>query len=129
MADYKTKLKDPRWQKKRLEILNRDHFKCQICMSTDITLHVHHKIYLKNLNPWEYPSYSFMTVCEECHENIDWNHIKNEVLNFLYSIGLNDGYLSFLINDDDLKKSEPLNYLIEIIDKYKLKVNGKTSKK
>ena len=28
---YSEKLKDPRWQKKRLEILERDNFRCQYC--------------------------------------------------------------------------------------------------
>jgi len=64
---YYDKLKDPKWQKKRLEILNRDNFTCQSCMSDDNTLHVHHKSYDKGREPWDYPNTCFITLCEECH--------------------------------------------------------------
>lgn len=33
---YAEQLKDPRWQKKRLEILNRDEWKCTWCLSTEM---------------------------------------------------------------------------------------------
>ena len=39
---YSEKLRDPRWQKRRLEILERDAWQCQACLSTAKTLHVHH---------------------------------------------------------------------------------------
>ena len=29
MSDYVEKLKDPRWQRKRLEIMQRDGFRCR----------------------------------------------------------------------------------------------------
>ena len=65
-------LKDPRWQKKRLEILQRDNFTCQICprTKTKSTLQVHHKKYIKGKNPWEYENEDLITVCEQCHEII-----------------------------------------------------------
>lgn len=69
MASYSDKLKDPRWQKKRLEILSRDEFMCQVCADTQSTLHVHHKYYEKDLIPWEYPDNSLITLCEDCHES------------------------------------------------------------
>jgi 5-methylcytosine-specific restriction endonuclease McrA len=65
---YYEKLKDPRWQKKRLEILNRDGFKCTLCGEEQITLHVHHKVYEYGKNPWEYNNSVFTTLCETCHE-------------------------------------------------------------
>ena len=65
---YYDLLKDPRWQKKRLEIFNRDNWACQICGEKKATLHVHHKIYLKNKNPWEYPDELLATLCEHCHQ-------------------------------------------------------------
>lgn len=65
---YSEKLKDPRWQKKRLEIFERDGFLCQNCFSKTKTLHVHHKYYLPVENPWEYPDSALVTLCEECHE-------------------------------------------------------------
>jgi len=62
-------LKDPRWQKKRLEIMNRDRFEC-ICCGEDkgLQLHVHHTYYGKGKAPWEYPDDSLETLCEECHK-------------------------------------------------------------
>ncbi len=63
---YSEKLKDPRWQKKRLEILNRDEFTCRLCGDDKLTLHVHHICY--NGNPWEANSDRLITLCEACHE-------------------------------------------------------------
>jgi len=63
---YQKKLLDPRWQKKRLEILGRDRFTCRVCWDTERTLHVHHKRY--NGNPWEAEDKDLITLCESCHE-------------------------------------------------------------
>ena len=67
--NYSEQLKDPRWQKKRLEILQRDDFTCQVCGDKESTLHVHHKCYTKGKKPWEYEAYSLITLCEECHKD------------------------------------------------------------
>lgn len=68
MATYSESLKHPMWQRKRLEILNRDGFKCMACGATDKTLHVHHLMYVKGREPWNYPNSSLVTLCEDCHE-------------------------------------------------------------
>lgn len=60
-------LKDPRWQRKRLEILNLHGFACENCGAEDKTLHVHHSYYEKGLAPWEYPDESLHALCEDCH--------------------------------------------------------------
>ena len=65
---YSEKLKDPRWQKKRLEILKRDGFKCTECFGAERQLHVHHLFYRRSLDPWDYPDLAMITVCDECHE-------------------------------------------------------------
>ena len=65
---YAQKLRDPRWQRKRLEILSRDDFTCQECKATDKTLHVHHRFYKKGLEPWEYDK-ALVTLCEDCHSD------------------------------------------------------------
>ena len=64
---YVEKLKDPRWQKKRLEILQRDEFTCQQCFNTEMCLHVHHRIYQRGKEPWDYSDSLLVTLCEECH--------------------------------------------------------------
>lgn len=65
---YWEKLKDPRWQRKRLEILERDGFACVACGANDRTLHVHHGVYRKGLEPWEADDDTLWTLCEACHE-------------------------------------------------------------
>ncbi len=65
---YAEKLKDPRWQRRRLEIMNRDDFRCLDCGSESNTLNVHHVIYRKKLDLWEYPDELLLTLCSRCHE-------------------------------------------------------------
>lgn len=66
---YSEKLKDPRWQRRRLEILSRSDFTCENpgCGSKTNTLHVHHLDYLPNAEPWEYSDEYLMALCEPCH--------------------------------------------------------------
>lgn len=63
-------LRDPRWQRKRLEIMERDDFKCRECGDGTTTLNVHHSYYAKSHKPWEYEDDSLRTLCEPCHELI-----------------------------------------------------------
>lgn len=65
---YAELLKDPRWQKKRLEVMQRDNFTCQHCGAQDKELQVHHLIYHKDYKPWEYQSDELITLCRKCHE-------------------------------------------------------------
>jgi 5-methylcytosine-specific restriction endonuclease McrA len=64
---YQDKLKDPRWQKKRLEILTRDDWKCRLCEDTLSPLVVHHLCYFPTFEPWDYDDFYLMTLCESCH--------------------------------------------------------------
>ena len=63
---YAEKLKDPRWQKKRLYVLERDEWTCQYCGDTKTEFHVHHKRY--NGNPWDADDDDLITICRHCHE-------------------------------------------------------------
>jgi hypothetical protein len=67
-TEYSKKLKDPRWQKKRLEIFERDNWECQCCSDKEHPLHVHHRRYLPKRDPWDYPDKLLVTLCEDCHE-------------------------------------------------------------
>ena len=67
---YADKLKDPRWQKRRLEIMQRDYFTCQWCGANDKTLTVHHWHYGK-VDPWDVPATLLITLCLEDHERAD----------------------------------------------------------
>lgn len=65
---YAEQLKSPKWQKKRLEILERDNFTCLACGDTEKQLHVHHGIYIKNKMAWEYDGNTLHTLCCVCHD-------------------------------------------------------------
>lgn len=66
---YAEKLKDPRWQRKKNGILERDKYTCQRCGAKDKTLHVHHKVYIYGNNPWDYNDILLETLCLDCHKS------------------------------------------------------------
>lgn len=68
--NYSEQLKSPMWQKKRLEIMQRDNFTCQDCGDTESQLQVHHKSYAYNKMAWEYENDNLITLCEDCHSLI-----------------------------------------------------------
>jgi hypothetical protein len=69
---YSEKLKDQRWQKKRLELLEAAAWECQsgYCENPKDKpqLHVHHRFYKRKTDPWDYPSFTYQVLCEVCHE-------------------------------------------------------------
>ncbi len=65
---YQELLRDPLWQRRKSEILNRDNFTCTACGNKEKTLHVHHIEYWSGRKPWEYPDDMLVTLCEDCHE-------------------------------------------------------------
>lgn len=84
---YAEKLKNPKWQKKRLEILQRDEFKCCYCNDEKTELQIHHLKYTKE--PWQAPNEDLITLCKHCHNlisvykglyiiNIEKNYYENE---------------------------------------------------
>jgi len=75
--NYSNKLKDPRWQKRRLEILNRDNFKCKFCGDDKTELQIHHLKYKGE--PWEAPSEFLETLCKDCHHLITFNKNLNPI--------------------------------------------------
>ena len=100
-SSYSEKLLDPRWQKKRLEILNRDNFQCQECGEQTKTLHVHHCIYRRDFEPWEYPEKSLVTLCCDCHahESAAWLESRKTLTDDLAAFG-------FLASDFDFISME-----------------------
>ena len=65
--EYHELLKDGRWQRKRLEIMQRDDFKCRECGTTN-DLNVHHIRYIAGRKPWEYDNGDLITLCGSCHK-------------------------------------------------------------
>lgn len=73
--EYMVKLRDPRWQKCRLEVFERDVWQCTWCKAGELdrrNLQVHHGFYSREFeNPWEYPRDSLFTLCEKCHKQAE----------------------------------------------------------
>lgn len=80
--NYMAKLRDPRWQKHKNGVLERDGYTCTWCgagLEDGRNLQVHHGFYSRELeNPWEYPIDSLYTLCEKCHEQAEV--LKSQVL-------------------------------------------------
>ncbi len=67
-SSYSQKLRSPKWQRKRLQIFERDNWKCKSCGSGDNNLQVHHLKYTPGKEPWEYEDHLLVTYCDICHE-------------------------------------------------------------
>ena len=80
MPTYREMLLDPRWQKKRLEVLEDAGWECEVCCDSERTLHVHHMRYVKGRKPWEYPRSELKELCAECHKE---HHATRELLDDL----------------------------------------------
>lgn len=85
---YFQKLKDPRWQKKRLEALEAADWTCQCCFDSEATLHVHHRAYFKGREPWDYEVGQLEVLCESCHEE---HHEEDDKLKLVCSFAPIDG--------------------------------------
>jgi cytochrome c553 len=105
MSAYSDKLKDPRWQKKRLEILKRDEFTCQLCFDNESPLNIHHRIYIKGKEVWNYPDNLLVTLCEDCHkaEMANQPNIDKLLLEALHSKFLNEDLQSIIVGFNKLK--------------------------
>src|SRR5258708_1813184 len=66
MPSYVEQLLDPRWQRKRLEVLSAAAWRCRRCQNSRRTLHVHHRKY-RPVAAWEYPSAELDVLCAPCH--------------------------------------------------------------
>ena len=68
---YSDKLKDPRWQRKRLEVMEAADFACENCGDSESTLNVHHGYYEWGREPWDYDLETLHCLCEPCHKLSD----------------------------------------------------------
>jgi 5-methylcytosine-specific restriction endonuclease McrA len=69
--DYMERLRDPRWQRVRLRVLERAEWKCEGCGTGEVNLQVHHGWYERGLMPWEYPDGALYCLCDHCHERAE----------------------------------------------------------
>ncbi len=115
---YYLKLKDPRWQKTRLRIMDRDGFSCQICSSEDKPLNVHHLEYHKE--PWDTPDGSLITLCEDCHKIEDEARVSAEkkLLLVLRQNGFTSDHIMWMwgaIEGNDLTSDAMLFVMMEMM--------------
>lgn len=94
---YSDILKNPLWQRKRLEIFQRDGFRCKLCDDDTKTLHVHHLEYGDFNKPWSVGDDKLITYCELCHDiaeqfkkhgitirKITWDNYNNKPRGVIY---------------------------------------------
>lgn len=72
--NYSEKLKDRRWLSFREEAIGFHGAHCNTCgnedRDTSKSLHVHHRVYLKGREPWEYEMQHVAVICGPCHKRI-----------------------------------------------------------
>lgn len=114
-SPYAQKLRDPRWQKTRLQVMERDEWTCRVCGDTKTTFNVHHMFYVKGREPWDYPLSSLITLCEVCHE-AETNCMPISaayLLHVLKTIGANSAAMDAL---SEVMPGEPLALASEFDD-------------
>ena len=117
---YGEQLKHPNWQKRRLQMLEAAGWACRCCESKEVTLHVHHKKYVKGRMAWEYSDSELEVLCEPCHQgehaaqsmlqavmgNIEINGYAGTLRAHSIAAGLVAGYVSEMpggeIDDDTI---------------------------
>ena len=123
---YSDKLKDPRWQQKRLRVMERDKFTCKKCFDTESTLTVHHKYYIYKADPWDYPDEILVTLCDKCHNEEE--EVKYIIGDFT-KVLLAEGYFATeLVQLLDLLRNLPtddsgLSYIHGAIKEYNEDMN------
>lgn len=86
-TEFQEQIKNPKWQKRRLEIMQRDGFTCQICGDKETTLHVHHLRYIPDRAYWDYEDWELITLCEHCHK--EEHDIERSILDYVKSLRQN----------------------------------------
>jgi len=63
---YAAKLKDPRWKRKRRDLIIAAGCACEECGDKESRLQIHHKYHDHSLAPWEYPHKAMCVLCSGC---------------------------------------------------------------
>lgn len=100
MENYSEQLESPKWQKKRLEVMQRDNWQCQLCSDTTTQLHVHHKKYTYNKKAWEYDNDLLITYCKHCHLLVEENKNISPIIKVLKTEIVSDKISLISINED-----------------------------
>ena len=105
---YTELLRDKKWQKKRLEVFQRDDWTCTNCnCKTEEyqSLHIHHKRYIAGYDPADYDLEDLETLCEECHRK---KHGIIDVSEYDLALDENDQVVSY-----DLKKLKKVGFSLK----------------
>lgn len=127
---YIQKLQDPRWQRKRLEIMQHDGFKCQHCGSIDKPLQIHHIAY-NFKDPWEIESRLLISLCADCHdaETLAIKEAFSRLIQNIKSAGCMAKEVNFLADmfHESNIDVEPPTILNKIFDALNLPDNSQTN--
>ena len=135
--NYREQYKDPRWQKKRLEVLDGDGFACRNCGDSTSPLHVHHIFYISGRSVWEYDERSLMTLCEDCHKSAHEKQDLQRTIDSIKSIKKNSpmaapvwariiGTISKYCDSDEEIESVMLQIISLVISLRKSKTGGES---
>ena len=105
MDDFTKQYKHDKWQKKRLEILRRDKWKCRCCGETNISLDVHHLYYDVGCLIWDYDNEVLVSLCRDCHIKI---HVDLKKVSGLIAFKLLCAEIDMI--EIDQKIDEIINY-------------------
>ena len=121
MSKWSSAFRDSRWQQKRLEVMERDQWKCQSCHKggEGVTLNVHHIYYEKGKDPWEYENDLLITWCEDCHtkrHKIQKNILRSLACQEMWHLDhidtmLADADFIFALCDSNLHRNEILQLI------------------
>lgn len=130
-ANYIELLRHPFWQRKRLEIFQRDDFTCRKCMDKISNLQVHHVYYQPNKMPWDYPNEALITLCEVCHAKAEfskWMLTKGQAAFVRLGLEYNDRREVMQMILDKVKENHYKQEVFQYMDDIKniLLTDGKT---
>lgn len=70
----------PKWQRRRLEIMDKADFACERCGDDETQLHVHHKYYVWDNELWDYPDEALECLCRKCHQAVEDAKVESKSL-------------------------------------------------
>lgn len=94
---YEEKLRDPRWQRLRLIVMNEAGWACEECGDGMEELHAHHRNYRPDAEPWQYGAEELRCLCTTCHT---LTHLdQKKVVGFVEKIMVGRGAAQMWVTD------------------------------
>ncbi len=146
MSTFKKQYESPKWQKKRLEVLELSNYTCEECGDKETQLHVHHVRYIKGRKVWEYHTDALQCLCKNCHQKRH-DTKEHKVVEYFRDAFNNEGFcktkisaysLYDILNDKELRNDifeflhiiscDETRYLLTHFNQIAHKVFNETSK-